>query len=55
VAAFGTYELAVSRYELLFGLQGASGVADPGLLGIFLDAPAAYSSAGRQDFMRQQH
>jgi hypothetical protein len=53
-AAFGTYELAASRYELLCGLQGASGVADPALLGTFLDAPAAYSSAGRQAFRRQQ-
>jgi hypothetical protein len=55
VAAFGTYELAASRYELLCGLQGASGVADSGLLGTFLDVPAAYSSAGRQPFRRQQH
>jgi hypothetical protein len=36
---FGTYELAAPRYELLCGLQGASGVADPALLEIFLDAP----------------
>jgi hypothetical protein len=54
LATFGTYELAASRYELLCGLQGASGVADPALLGTFLDAPAAYSSAGRQAFRRQQ-
>jgi hypothetical protein len=54
LSTFGTYELAASRYELLCGLQGASGVADPALLGTFLDAPAAYSSAGRQAFRRQQ-
>jgi hypothetical protein len=29
LSTFGTYELAASRYELLCGLQGASGVADP--------------------------
>jgi hypothetical protein len=55
VATFGTYEFAASRYELLYGLQGANGVADPGLLGTFLDAPIAYSSAGRQAFRRQRH
>jgi hypothetical protein len=54
LSTFGTYGLAASRYELLCGLQGASGVADPALIGTFLDAPAAYSSAGRQAYKRQQ-
>jgi hypothetical protein len=53
LSTFVVYELTASRYEILCGLQGASGVADPALLGTFLDAPAAYSSAGRQAFRRQ--
>lgn len=32
VAIFGSYELSASRYEVLCGRQGASGVADPDLL-----------------------
>ena len=54
LSTFGTYELSASRYEILCGLQGSHGVADPALLGTFLDAPAAYSSAGRQAFRRQK-
>jgi hypothetical protein len=54
LANFGMYELAAPLFELLCGLQGASGVADPAWLGTFLDAPAAYSSGGRQAFRRQQ-
>ena len=53
LSTFGTHELSASLYELLCGLQGAHGVADPALLGTFLDAPAAYSSTGRQAFRRQ--
>lgn len=51
---FGVYELFASRYELLCGQQGARTVADPTLLGTFLGAPAAYSSAGRQAYHQQQ-
>jgi hypothetical protein len=47
LCASGLYELQESRYELLCGLQGAGGVADPMLLGTFLDAPAGFSRAGR--------
>jgi hypothetical protein len=54
LSTFGVHELAVSRYELLWGLQGARGVLDTALLGKFLDTPAAYSSAGRQAFRRQK-
>lgn len=54
IAAFGTYELAASRYEVLCGRQGATGVADPELLSAYIDPPAAYSAAGRQAFRRQQ-
>jgi hypothetical protein len=54
VAVHGTLELNASRYELLCGLQGASGTADPGLLGSYLDAPAGYSRAGQQAFRLQQ-
>jgi hypothetical protein len=53
-STFGTSELAASRYELLCGLQGAAGVSEPAFLGTFLDAPAAYISAGRQAIRRQQ-
>lgn len=54
VAVYGTYELAASRYEVLCGKQGAAGVADPELLSAYIDAPAAYSAAGRQAFRQQQ-
>jgi hypothetical protein len=47
-------ELTASRYEILCGRQGARGVADPALLESFIDAPAAYSTTGREAFMRQQ-
>jgi hypothetical protein len=46
VAVHGTLELNASRYELLCGLQGVSGTADPGLLESYLDAPAGHSRAG---------
>jgi hypothetical protein len=51
---FGVYELTASRYEILCGRQGARGVADPALLESFIDAPAAYSTTGREAFRRQQ-
>lgn len=54
LTSFGVYELAASRYEVLCGLQGVSGVADPELLSAYIDPPAAYSTAGRQAFRRQQ-
>ena len=54
VAIFGTYELAASRYEVLCGKQGASGVADPDLLSAYIDPPPAYSAAGRQAFTHQR-
>ena len=54
VTTFGVYELAASRYEVLCGLQGVAGVADPALLAAYIDPPAAFSSAGRQAFRRQQ-
>jgi hypothetical protein len=38
LSTFGTYELSASRYELLCGLQGASGVEDQNFLETFLDA-----------------
>jgi hypothetical protein len=41
LALFGVYELTTSRYVILFGLQGAHGVADPALLESYVDAPAA--------------
>lgn len=54
IAAFGVYELADYRYQVLCGIQGAGGVAYPDLLEAFLDTPAAYSTTGRQAFRRQQ-
>jgi hypothetical protein len=54
LAVFGTYELIASRYEILCGRQGARGVADPALLESFVDAPATYSSTGREAFRLQQ-
>jgi hypothetical protein len=45
-STFGTYQLAASRYELLCVLQGASGVADPALLGTFLDSPRPTEAQG---------
>jgi hypothetical protein len=47
LALFGVYELTASRYEILCGLQGARGVADPALLESYVDAPTAYSTTGR--------
>jgi hypothetical protein len=38
----------------LCGRQGARGVANPALLESFIDAPAAYSTTGREAFRRQQ-
>lgn len=54
VVKFGIYELPDSRYELLCGRQGASGVTVPELRSATIDAPAAYSSAGHQAYRRQQ-
>lgn len=54
LTTFGVYELAAARYEVLCGRQGASGVADPELLSAYIDPPAAFSSAGRQAYRRQQ-
>jgi hypothetical protein len=54
LALFGVYELTASRYEILCGREGARGVADPALLESFIDAPAAYSTTGREAFRRQQ-
>jgi hypothetical protein len=42
----GVYELAILRYELLCGFQGARGVADPALIGTVLDDRAATVAQG---------
>ena len=52
--ARGVYELHATRYELLAGRQGASGVADPEVLSAIAHAPASYSAAGSQAFHTQQ-
>jgi hypothetical protein len=51
---FGVYELTASSYEILCGRQVARGVADPALLESLVEAPAAYSTTGRQAFQHQQ-
>lgn len=40
LATFGVYELTAAKYEVQCGLQGSAGVADPTLLGAYIDAPA---------------
>lgn len=55
VAVYGTYGLAASRYKVLCGQQGATGVADPDLLSAYVAPPAGYSSVGRQALRLQQY
>jgi hypothetical protein len=48
LSTFRIYELTASRYEFLFGLQGASGAAEPALLETFwTPLPPSVAQEGR--------
>jgi hypothetical protein len=53
-ALSGVYELTAARYEILCGIQGARGFADPALLESIVDASADLSRIGREAFQLQQ-